>query len=162
LNRPELTKERFLPNPFGEGLLYKTGDLVRHLPDGNLECLGRNDFQVKLRGFRIELGEVEDALTQHPSVRQAAAVVRAVKPGDPRLIGYLVTHPGRSVTDAELRAHLKKTLPDYMVPQNLVRLERMPLSPAGKIDRKVLPKVELDQAQVSDDFIAPRTETETR
>jgi amino acid adenylation domain-containing protein len=160
LNRNELTKERFIANPFGEGVLYKTGDLVRHLADGNMECLGRNDFQVKLRGFRIELGEVEDAMTQHPSVRQAAAVVREVKPGDPRLLGYLVTHPGKTVSDSELRAHLKKTLPDYMVPQNLVRLERMPLSPAGKIDRKALPALELDKAQVSDDFVAPRSDTE--
>ncbi|MBK7862438.1 MAG: amino acid adenylation domain-containing protein [Archangiaceae bacterium] len=154
LNRPELTRERFIDGA------YKTGDLVRLLPDGNLECLGRNDFQVKLRGFRIELGEIEDALTQHPAVRQAACVVREVKPGDPRLLGYLVTHPGKTVSDADLRAHLKKTLPDYMVPQNLVRLERMPLSPAGKIDRKALPQPDLQKAPSNDDFVAPRTETE--
>jgi len=152
LNRPELTKERF------QGGLYKTGDLVRLLPDGNLECLGRNDFQVKLRGFRIELGEIEDALTQHPAVRQAACTVREVKAGDPRLLGYLVTHEGQTVSDADLRAHLKKTLPDYMVPQHLVRLPKLPLSPAGKIDRKALPDPDLSQR--TDDFVAPRTPTE--
>ncbi len=153
LNRPELTKERFVDG------LYKTGDLVRLLPDGNLECLGRNDFQVKLRGFRIELGEIEDALTQHPAIRQAACIVRELRPGDPRLLGYVVLHAGKTVTDGELRTHLKKTLPDYMVPQNLVRLEKMPLSPAGKIDRKALPDPDLSQAK-SDDFVAPRTPTE--
>ncbi len=154
LNRPELTAERFVDG------MYKTGDLVRLLPDGNLECLGRNDFQVKLRGFRIELQEIEDALTQHPAVRQAACVVREVKPGDPRLLGYLVLQPGQTVSDADVRAHLKKTLPDYMVPQNLVRLERMPLSPAGKIDRKALPDPDLGAAPSGDDFVAPRTDTE--
>ncbi len=134
--RPELTAARFVDGR------YRTGDLARWLADGTLECLGRNDSQVKLRGYRIELGEIEEALNQHPSVRQAAVVLREVKPGDPRLLGYLVTHSGRTVTDAELRTHLKKTLPDYMLPQHIVRLERMPLSPAGKIDRKALPPFE--------------------
>jgi amino acid adenylation domain-containing protein len=154
LNRPDLTQERFVDG------CYKTGDLVRLLPDGNLECLGRNDFQVKLRGFRIELQEIEDALTQHPSVRQAACLVRELKPSDPRLLGYVVTHPGRAVSDAELRAHLKKTLPDYMVPQTLVRLERMPLSVSGKIDRKALPSPELAAVAVADDFVPPRSQSE--
>ncbi len=160
-DRPELTRERFVPDPFrgGAARMYKTGDLVRLMPDGNLECLGRNDNQVKLRGFRIELGEVENALGQHDSVKQTAVIVREDRPGDTRLVGYVVFDAGKSATDAELRAHLKKTLPDYMVPQNLARLDTMPLTPSGKIDRKRLPQPEAGVTP-AESFVAPRTDTE--
>nr|WP_228530640.1 MULTISPECIES: non-ribosomal peptide synthetase [Myxococcaceae] len=165
LNRPELTKERFVPDRFSGrpgARLYRTGDVVRVLPDGNLECLGRNDHQVKLRGFRIELGEIEDALTQHPRVRQAAVIVREDRPGDRRLVGYTVAQEGaEGVPDAELRAHLKRTLPDYMVPGTWVRLPKMPLTPSGKIDRRALPAPQAPEGGTGADFVAPRTPTET-
>ena len=157
--RPELTADRFVQNPFGPGLLYRTGDLVRYQRDGNVECLGRNDNQVKVRGFRIELGEIEDQLTQHPAVKQAAVIVREFKANDVRLVGYVVQHAAQTVSDADLRAHLKKTLPDYMVPAHLVKLDRMPLTPSGKIDRKSLPAPDTS-AGLSDSFVAPRTDTE--
>ncbi|HVE87147.1 MAG TPA: amino acid adenylation domain-containing protein, partial [Myxococcales bacterium] len=159
LGRPELTRERFVPNPFGDGLLYRTGDLVRYHRDGNLECLGRNDNQVKVRGFRIELGEIEDQLTQHPAVKQAAVVVREMKADDVRLVGYVVQHAGQSAADADLRAHLKKSLPEYMVPAHLIKLDRMPLTPSGKIDRKALPAPDVS-AGLAGAFVAPRTDTE--
>ncbi|MBL8952490.1 MAG: amino acid adenylation domain-containing protein, partial [Myxococcaceae bacterium] len=152
LNRPDLTAERFRDG------VYKTGDLVRLLPDGNLECLGRNDFQVKLRGFRIELGEIEDALTQHPAVRQAAVTVRELRPGEPALLGYYTEKEGQTVTDLHLRGHLRKTLPEYMVPQVLTKLEALPLSPAGKIDRKALPSPE--HVEREDVGVPPQTDNE--
>jgi amino acid adenylation domain-containing protein len=161
--RPELTRERFLPDPFrgGSARMYKTGDLVRFLPDGNLECLGRNDSQVKLRGYRIELGEIENALAQHPDVAQAAVLVREDRPGDQRLVGYAVRRAGTAATTAtDLRAHLKKTLPDYMVPQHFVDLDKMPLLPNGKIDRRKLPAPQLAQANDDQGFVSPRSSTE--
>ncbi len=160
--RDELTRERFLPDPQrGSGdRTYKTGDLVRYLADGNLECLGRNDSQVKIRGYRIELGEIEDALSHHSSVAQAAALAREDRPGDVRLVGYAAMHAGLDATDAELRAHLKKSLPDYMVPQVFVRLDAMPLLPNGKIDRKKLPAPQAGDRTAEDTFVAPRTPLE--
>ncbi|HZN93064.1 MAG TPA: condensation domain-containing protein, partial [Myxococcales bacterium] len=147
--------------PFGPAgaRLYRTGDLGRLRADGEILFLGRIDGQVKLRGFRIELGEIEDQLTQHPAVKQAAVVTREFKADDVRLVGYVVQHVGQSVSDADLRAHLKKTLPEYMVPAHLVKLERMPLTPSGKIDRKALPAPDVS-AGLSDAFVAPRTDTE--
>jgi amino acid adenylation domain-containing protein len=161
--RPELTRERFLPDPFrgGDARMYKTGDLVRLLPDGNLECLGRNDTQVKLRGYRIELGEIENVLAQHPDVAQAAATVREDRPGDRRLIGYTVRRPGAvRAGDGDLREHLKKTLPEYMVPQHFVELEKMPLLPNGKIDRRKLPAPDVTQLASTEAFVAPRSPSE--
>jgi amino acid adenylation domain-containing protein len=160
--RDELTRERFLPDPHrGPGArMYKTGDLVRYLADGNVECLGRNDSQVKIRGYRIELGEIENALSHHPSVAQAAALAREDRPGDVRLVGYAAMHAGQGATDADLRGHLKKTLPDYMVPQVFVRLDRMPLLPNGKIDRKKLPAPLASDRTAEDTFVAPRTPLE--
>lgn len=164
LGRPELTKERFVPDPFAgtsHATMYKTGDLVRWLPDGNLECLGRNDTQVKLRGFRIELGEIETALGTHPACRQVAVIVREDKPGDKRLVAYVVFHEGKEASDKELRTHLKLSLPDYMVPQTFARLPKMPLTPSGKIDRRALPKPSSEPQATSDaDYVAPRTESE--
>ncbi|MEY4577637.1 MAG: hypothetical protein RL701_2340, partial [Pseudomonadota bacterium] len=164
LNRPELTTERFVADPFSAVLgarMYRTGDLGRYLPDGNTECLGRNDHQIKLRGYRIELGEIEDVLAQHEALQQAAVTVREDTPGDARLVGYIVLAAEQKVRDVELRAHLKRSLPDYMVPAIYVRLESMPLTPSGKINRRALPvptaHVEFDVA----DFVPPSTPSET-
>ncbi|CAM3959907.1 Amino acid adenylation domain-containing protein [Corallococcus soli] len=161
LHRPELTQERFLPNPFRQGeRMYRTGDLARWLADGTVEYLGRNDSQVKLRGFRIELGEVEAALASHPALAQAVALVREDRPGDRRLVAYLVTKPGQAYTDTELRKHLRSQLPQYMVPQHFVELEALPLTPNGKVDRKALPPPAGAARPVEEAFVAPRTERE--
>src|SRR6185436_2978742 len=126
LGRPELTAERFLPDPFAGGArMYRTGDRVRWLADGGIEFLGRTDDQVKIRGFRIEPGEVEAVLSDHPEVREALVVVREDAPGDRRLVAYVVAGESAAVTPAELRAHLKGRLPEYMVPSEVLRLERV-------------------------------------
>lgn len=139
LNRPELTAEKFIDDPFrAGGRLYKTGDLARFLPDGNVEFLGRIDHQVKIRGLRIELGEIEAVLNTHPGVREAIVMAREDTPGDKRLVGYFVAEaatPGA----AELARHLATDLPEYMIPGAFVELAAFPLTPNGKIDRKVLP-----------------------
>ncbi|WP_282692101.1 non-ribosomal peptide synthetase [Streptomyces sp. CC208A] len=137
-DRPAMTAERFLPDPFGApgARMYRTGDLMRRLPDGTLEFVGRTDDQVKLRGYRVELGEVERALTAHPDVAGAAVVVREDQPGRRRLVGYVVSEQD----PAELTRYLADRLPAYMVPAALVRLERMPLTPHGKVDRRALPE----------------------
>lgn len=139
LNRPDLTAERFLADPFAEGgRLYRTGDLVQFEPDGTLRFLGRIDGQVKLRGHRIELGEIEAALRAQAGVAEAVAIVREDRPGDQRLVAYIV--PDGSAPSAEtLRAALARTLPEIMVPAHVVTLERLPLTPNAKIDRKALP-----------------------
>lgn len=155
LHQPEQTAERFLPHPFSKDAgarLYKTGDLVRYLPDGNVEFIGRADQQVKLRGFRIELGEIEAALGAHPSVRAAVATAREDEPGHKRLVAYLVLQPQTALSDNELRSFLKEKLPEYMVPQAFVTLKVLPLTPNGKVDRKALPKpeqIESERALVS-------------
>ncbi len=161
LNRPELTAERFLPDPERAGeRLYRTGDVVRWLPDGDVDYLGRNDDQVKLRGYRIELGEIESRLADHAGARAAAVVVREDTPDDRRLVAYLVPAEGAAPTDAELRAHLRAALPDYMVPQAFVRLAKIPLTPSGKVDRRALPAPQASDAVRGDDFVAPRTDAE--
>lgn len=144
LNRPDLTAERFIhwrdpsrPEMQPE-FLYRSGDLARELPDGDFEYLGRLDFQVKLRGYRIELGEIEATLTRHPSVRSCAVLAREDRPGDKRLVAYIVPN-GEAASTSVLRAHLSKTLPDYMVPSAFVRMDAMPLTVNGKLDRKALP-----------------------
>ena len=138
LERPELTAERFLPDPFHEGeRVYRTGDLVRWRGDGVLEFLGRNDFQVKLRGYRIELGEVEAALLSHPSVSEAAVSVREVVEGDERLVAFVST-PGAALDGSALRAYLRGLLPDYMVPSHLVSVASLPKTPNQKVDRRAL------------------------
>lgn len=135
VNRPDLTAERFIDNPFREGeRLYRTGDRVRLRHDGVLEHLGRLDDQVKVRGFRVELGEVESALRRHPAVRDAAAVVR-----DDRLLAYIVPDPEAPATSSELRAAVGEVLPPYMVPSLITELDALPLTPNGKVDRKSLP-----------------------
>ena len=145
LHRPELTAQRFVPDPFARtpgARLYRSGDLARYLPDGNLEYLGRIDHQVKIRGHRIELGEIESALRQHDSVRDAVVVAREDEPGDKRLVAYIVATTGETPSIGDLRAHLQLFVPDYMTPAHFVVLERLPLTTNGKVDRKDLPAPE--------------------
>lgn len=160
--RAELTAERFVADPFvGDGTrMYATGDLAYHRPDGVLEFLGRVDHQVKIRGYRIELGEIESALEEHPVVRSAAVIVREDQPGDQRLVAYVVAADQRP-DDAVLRSHLRGALPEYMVPGIYVVLERMPLTPNGKIDRRALPAprdVARDEEPAA--YVAPANELE--
>lgn len=143
LNRPALTAARFVPNPFAEASgtrMYRTGDRARYLPSGDIQFLGRFDRQVKVRGFRIEPGEVESALLRHPAVGEAAVLALQDEPGGQRrLVGYVVAKADAAPTDAELRAHLIRRLPGYMVPAQLVLLDRLPLTPNGKVDTSALP-----------------------
>jgi amino acid adenylation domain-containing protein/non-ribosomal peptide synthase protein (TIGR01720 family) len=142
LNRPELTAESFIANPFSRGggeRLYKTGDLARFLPSGEVEYLGRVDHQVKLRGYRIELGEIEAVLNRHPKVSSAVAIVRKDQPEDKRLVAYLTATEGKKIESRELRQYLREKLPNYMVPAAFVVLHSMPLTANGKVDRLALP-----------------------
>ena len=155
LRRPELTRERFLPDPWRPGQrLYRTGDLARVLEGGDIEYLGRIDFQVKIRGFRIELGEIESVLDQHPAVREAVVLAREDSPGEKRLVAYLVCS-GEAPRAAELRAFLKEKLPEYMVPAAFIALAALPITGNGKVDRKALPAPEASivEARV---HVAPR------
>lgn len=138
LNRPELTAQKFIANPFGAGRLYRTGDLARRRPDGALEYGGRLDHQVKLRGFRIELGEIEAALLRRPGVKEAAVIAREDRPGDKRLAAYVVAGPDDALKVSELRDALTGTLPAFMVPSRFVLLPSLPLTPNGKVDRNAL------------------------
>ncbi|HEX7242949.1 MAG TPA: amino acid adenylation domain-containing protein, partial [Longimicrobiaceae bacterium] len=159
LNRPELTAERFVGDPFGEGRLYRSGDLARRRADGELEYLGRADQQVKVRGFRIEPGEVEAALRALPGVRDAVVVARADGSGDLRLVGYVVGgEEGAPPADA-MREALRGRLPEYMVPSALVSLEAIPLTANGKVDRAALPAPEGASASAAA-YVAPRTPEE--
>ncbi len=170
LNRPELTEEKFIPNPFEKAKgnrqkakLYKTGDLARYLPDGNIEFLGRIDNQVKIRGFRIELGEIEAVLSQHLAIRETVVTVREDVPGDtrPRLVAYVVTNSDVAPSNEELRSFLKQKLPDYMMPSAFVMLDALPLTPNGKIDRRVLPAPDSTQLESANIFVAPRDRWES-
>ncbi|NCS37561.1 MAG: amino acid adenylation domain-containing protein [Microcystis aeruginosa BS13-10] len=168
LNRPELTQEKFIPNPFSnspDSRLYKTGDLARYLPDGNLEYLGRIDNQVKIRGFRIELGEIETILSQHSAVKTAIVIAREDETEQKRLVAYIVPQAeGISaqqeqnfIAVTELRQFLKAKLPEYMIPSAFVILESLPLTPNGKIDRRALPAPEF---QSEEQYVAPRNPIE--
>ncbi|WP_186098750.1 non-ribosomal peptide synthetase, partial [Burkholderia gladioli] len=162
LNRPSLTAERFVPDPFGAtgARMYRTGDLARYEADGNIVYLGRNDEQVKLRGFRIELGEIGAMLGAHPGVRDAVVVMREEADGDRRLVGYYTSDEGRDPGLEVLRAHLKASLPDYMVPSALLKLDVFPLTPNGKLDRKALPQP--GETSGSGNYVEPEGEIETR
>ncbi|MFB2973200.1 amino acid adenylation domain-containing protein [Aerosakkonema sp. BLCC-F183] len=185
INRPELTAEKFIPNPFSSkpgARLYKTGDLARYLPDGNIEFIGRIDYQVKIRGFRIELGEIEAVLSQHPEVQTAVVLAPEDETGNKRLIAYVVPHltPSLPLSDvgegdggrgssftqvnnaksSDLHSYLEERLPNYMVPSSFVTLESLPLTPNGKVDRKALPKIDQMRSQLENAYVAPRNSIE--
>ena len=159
LNRPELTAEKFIKNPFSDepgSRLYKTGDLARYLPDGNIEFLGRIDNQVKIRGFRIELGEIETVLAQHASVREVAVITHEDQAGNQRLVAYVVLNPAPTQAAGTLRNYLKEKLPDYMIPSTFITLKAMPLTPNGKIDRQTLSQLSVNHEIFEKTFVAPR------
>ncbi|HUC10574.1 MAG TPA: amino acid adenylation domain-containing protein [Stellaceae bacterium] len=158
-NRPELTAEKFVDNPVGDGRLFKTGDRVRWSRDGHLEFLGRTDDQIKLRGFRIELGEIEAALRTHETVHDAAAVVSTGRPEDPRLIAFVQPAGAQNVSISELRSRLKDQMPEYMIPSAWAVLERLPRLPNGKINKAALPIEEAVSPAAQSKF-APATGTE--
>jgi len=183
LNRPELTAERFIPDPFGRpgvekgtgtfssekvpvpfstpgDRLYKTGDLARYFPDGNIEFLGRIDHQVKVRGYRVELGEIETVLAKHPAVRECVVIARPDSGGVKQLVVYAVATPDHRIDAKELRAYLGEHLPDYMVPTPFVPMGAMPLNPNGKIDRKALPDPSCEQGDDARPYTAPRDAVE--
>ncbi|AFZ36197.1 amino acid adenylation domain protein [Stanieria cyanosphaera PCC 7437] len=188
LNQPQLTAEKFIPNPFTvtsrdvpwnvctpvisisssaplhpcilTPILYKTGDKARYLPDGNLEFLGRIDHQVKIRGYRIELGEIEATLQQHPSLKDAIATVTTDKSETKRLVAYVVPQPQQQLSDADIHAFLQQKLPDYMVPGIFVQLKTLPLTPNGKVNRQALPEPERVTSQSEKEFVSPRNPTE--
>lgn len=164
-NRPELTLEKFVPNPFSDqpgSRLYRTGDLARYKPDGNIECLGRTDRQVKIRGFRIELDEIEAALALCPGVAQSVVVAREDRPGDKRLVAYLAPQTDAELTASSLRATLRQRLPEYMIPAAFVTLPRLPLTPNGKLDRQALPAPDLGSLESDGLFVAPQTPAEKK
>jgi len=162
LNRPELTSERFVTNPFDSSeFIYNTGDLARYLPEGNIEFFGRSDYQVKVRGFRIETGEVEAALAAHPSVSQAVVIAWKEHSSDASLVAYLVTASGEEEADSgQLREFLRQKLPEYMVPSIFVNLDSLPLTPNGKVDRKALPSPSQTRPDLRAPYVAPRTPLE--
>ncbi|MEG4227988.1 amino acid adenylation domain-containing protein [Microcoleus sp. N9_B2] len=163
LNRPELTAEKFIRNPFdtqAKTRLYKTGDLARYLPDGNIEFIGRIDSQVKIRGFRIELGEIEAVLGQHPDIAQAVVVAPEDEMAQKRLVAYLISEQKPAPSSSELRRFLATKLPEYMVPWAFVMLKSLPLTPNGKIDRRSLPEPDEMRPELTENFVAPRTNIE--
>jgi amino acid adenylation domain-containing protein len=163
LNRPELTAERFIPDVVGKrsgARLYKTGDLSRYLPSGEIQYLGRIDHQVKIRGFRIELGEIGAVLAKHPGIKRCVVTAREDRPGEKMLVAYFEAHDNAAPESNELRDYLKKDLPEYMVPAAFVRMDRLPLSPNGKIDTKALPAPEQRSGEGQEAFLAPRDSVE--
>jgi amino acid adenylation domain-containing protein len=163
LQRSELSAQRFVADPFNKdsgGRLYKSGDLARYLANGDIEYLGRIDHQVKIRGFRIELGEIEMALNTYRAVRESVALVREDTHGEKRLVAYLVSQAGQTITAGELRRFLEKKLPDYMMPAAFVMLDAMPLTPNGKIDRKALPEPSRSRPELAESYRAPRDQIE--
>lgn len=164
LNRPGLTAETFIPNPFSSepgSRLYKTGDLVQHRPDGNLEFLGRLDHQVKIRGYRIELGEIQAVLSQHPDIGETAVIAHADESGNKRLVAYFVPQEDATIASVnELRDFLQNKLPDYMIPATFSALDALPLTPNGKLDRKALPAPDSARPNLKQAYVAPRTPVE--
>jgi amino acid adenylation domain-containing protein/FkbM family methyltransferase len=163
LGRPEITAERFVPNPFtaeGGGRLYRTGDLAKYRAAGELEYVGRVDHQVKVRGYRIELGEIEAALSQHPSVRDVVVVARDDADGNKRLVAYTVAEQDQALLTIELRAFLRERLPEYMVPSLYERLDALPLTSNGKLDRRALPEPEQKRGQLETGYVASHTPVE--
>lgn len=159
LNRLELTNEKFIPDPFRNeptARLYKTGDQVRYLPNGNIQFLGRIDHQVKVRGFRIELGEIESVLIQHPAVQMSVVMAREDVAGDKRLVAYIIPEPGQEPTIGDLRRFLREALPDYMVPSNFMLMDVFPLTPNGKVNRRALPAPEGGRPELESTYVAPQ------
>jgi amino acid adenylation domain-containing protein/thioester reductase-like protein len=160
--RPDVTEARFVPNAFSddpEARMYRTGDVGRWSADGSIDYLGRNDHQIKIRGYRIELGEIEAQLAQHTAVREVAVIAREDVPGDKRLVGYVVPRDGSSLRTEELRAYLKRSLPEYMVPSAWVLLDRLPVTPSGKLHRNALPAPSAD-AYTTSPYDPPQGATE--
>jgi amino acid adenylation domain-containing protein len=163
LHRPELTAEKFIPDPFSadpKARLYKTGDLVRYSPSGDIEFLGRIDHQIKIRGFRIEMGEIETLLRKHPGVNETVVVAREEATGDKRLVAYLVPSQESAPSAGELRSFLKKRLPEYMLPSAFVMLRDMPLTPNGKVNRRALPPP--SGLTAGEELVKPKDATEAR
>jgi amino acid adenylation domain-containing protein len=163
INRPQLTEEKFIPDPFTDepgGRLYKTGDLAAYLPSGDIKFLGRIDHQVKIGGNRIELGEIETVLGMHEGIKQAVVLAREDKPGEKRLVAYVVPSKNQELNLQELRGYLDKILPDYMIPSVFVPMEKMPLSPNGKVERRELPKPSNLRPALAQTFISPSDELE--
>ncbi|HEX8184174.1 MAG TPA: condensation domain-containing protein, partial [Blastocatellia bacterium] len=163
LNRPEMSAEKFVPHPFdseGGSRLYKTGDLGRYLPDGQIEYLGRLDHQVKIRGFRVEIGEIEVALSGHLAISECAVIVREDVPGDKRLVAYSVTSHEQPPSAGDLRGFLKGRLPEYMVPSAFVFLDSLPLTRTGKVDRLALPASNVTLPEAGAASVQPRTPVE--
>ncbi|MFK0732732.1 MAG: amino acid adenylation domain-containing protein [Gloeotrichia echinulata GP01] len=171
-NRTELTQEKFIPNPFEQSKarsvvsvakqsqkskLYKTGDLARYLPDGNIEFLGRIDNQVKIRGFRIELGEIESVLNKHPQINQTIVTVHGNNATEKFLAAYFIPIVGQTITPSELWKFLAQSLPEYMIPLAFVQMESFPLSPSGKVNRRSLPIPTIDRSELSQNYVAPNT-----
>lgn len=177
LHRPDLTDERFIPNPFIDesdssvigalgGRMYQTGDLGRYRPDGMIEYMGRADHQVKIRGFRVELGEIEATLLRHDAIQQAVVMDRDDLPGGKQLVCYALNSASQSdaeqVTAAELKAHLRRTLPDYMIPTHIAVLTEFPLTPNGKVNRIALQQIPLSDSSEEQEYVAPSTPMEAR
>jgi len=163
LQRAALTAEQFRPHPFSSApgaRLYKSGDLGRYRPDGKIDYVGRLDQQVKVRGFRIELGEIEAVVGEHPAVREVAVLAREDGPGERRVVAYIMAHAGASLELGELRGFLRQRVPEYMVPSAFVRLEAMPLTPSGKVDRRALPAPDQERPALEEVFVATRTPVE--
>ncbi|HEU4963916.1 MAG TPA: non-ribosomal peptide synthase/polyketide synthase [Bacilli bacterium] len=155
LNKPEMTAEKFIDNPFGEGKLYRTGDLARWLPDGNIDCLGRIDEQVKVRGFRIELGEISQAIRSIEPIKDTAVIVREDESGDKTILAYYVSD--HEVSVSAVREELRKSLPEYMIPLHFMQIDKLPVTPNGKLDRRALPQIVIEG---TNEFVAPSTRTE--
>jgi amino acid adenylation domain-containing protein len=162
LNQPDLTAQKFIQDPYSKAhgaRLYKTGDSARFLPDGNVEYLGRIDHQIKLRGFRIELGEIEAVLGKCPGVRQAAVILREDNPGDKRLVAYMIASAGATLDVDRIRAEIKETLPEHMVPSRFMVVPEFPMTTSGKLDRKALPA---PAGEISATAVAPRNQLESK
>jgi hypothetical protein len=163
VNQPELSAEKFIPNPFSDepgARLYRTGDRARFLPDGEIDFLGRIDHQVKVRGYRIEPGEIEKVFGQYPSVLDVVVIVREDTPGEKRLVAYVVARPEQTLEASDLRNFGKEKLPQYMMPSAFVVLQSLPLTPNGKIDRRALPAPDKGDAGTDAAYLPPQTEVE--
>jgi len=163
VGRPELTSERFIRNPLEpdtKEIIYKTGDIVRIRDDGTIEYIGRNDDQIKIRGFRIELGEIESLLNKHSQVKNAVVVMREDTPGEKRLVAYVLVNGKNDPSASVLRDHLKTRLPDYMIPVHFITMTSFPLMPSGKINRRGLPPPDMKRPDITEKFVAAKTEDE--